>query len=131
MIYDWQSRSSPTLPASLTLLSTTLTSQSINTLNDRRPENLAMWVLVKNCCSYGGILDSSDMKGDVPERWLLHAIMRALHRIYDRGTGGMFNHGPGAFTQSISFYSVIWITFRVYRPAMSCSLPRMIMKPSS
>jgi hypothetical protein len=55
-------------------------------------------VLVKNCCSYGGILDSSDMKGDVPERWLLHAIMRALHRIYDRGTRGMFNHEPGAFT---------------------------------
>jgi hypothetical protein len=88
-------------------------------------------VLVKNCCSYGGILDSSGLEGDVTERWLPHAIMRALHRIYDRGTGSMFNHGLGAFTQSISFYSAIWITFQVYRAAMSCSLPRMIMKPSS
>jgi hypothetical protein len=32
---------------------------------ERLPENLAMWVLVKNCCSYGGILNSSGLKGDV------------------------------------------------------------------
>jgi hypothetical protein len=76
-------------------------------------------VLVKNCCSYGGILDSSDMKGDVPERWLLHVIMRALHRIYDRGTGACLTVSP------------VHSPFRGYRPAMRCSLPRMIMKPSS
>ena len=55
-------------------------------------------MLVKNCCSYGGILDSSDMKGDVPERWLLHVIMRALPSHLRPWYRGMFNREPGAFT---------------------------------